>query len=677
MAIQSTEGARRAFDKAVELLKSSAFEAADRFIDLALDDYPNDPNLLRLAGLSLLKQGRFAEAEKKLTHAIRLVPEFAQAHENLADAHLQQGKLDDAIQSLKSAARHDPTSEGTNRKLRELLALVGRGKEADDIFQQSLELNPERQAIVEAMEHNRLGETAKAEKIYRELLRRDPENVDALRLMGVLCVKQEKYNDAEAFFRNAVELEPDFWMAWFNLGMALTEQQKFDKAEKAYRRALEIAPGSVHTIEKLGSNYLTDGRHEEAIKWLEKALELDESYFPALLSLGHALKTIGRQEEAINAYRRCAESKPDFGEVYWSLANLKTFQFDDSEIEAMERQLAEAASSADGEDSEISFSFALGKAYEDRKNFKKAFEFYARGNDRKRPKVSYDPTQFQRMNDRIIDVFTPAFFAEHDGQGCQDDSAIFIVGLPRSGSTLLEQILASHADVEGTAELPYLMRVATETGLNRVDGIQYPEYMLELQPHHITGLGEEYIEGTVNHRTGARYFTDKMPNNFPSIGFLQTILPNAKVIDARRHPLDSCLGTFKQLFARGQVFSYDLYELAHYYIQYVRMMDHWEKVLPGKVLTVQYEDVVEDLETQAKHIAAHCGLEWDDRMLRFHETKRAVKTASSEQVRQPIYKGSVNLWRHYEDSLEELIDYLEPVLLELPKEQQPVSLIDR
>ncbi len=669
--------ARRTFDRAVRLMKANDFAAAGALLEAALEHAPNDPNLLRLLGVSLTKQNRNAKAEKTLTRVVRLVPNFALAHENLADALLQQGRLDEAAQSLKTAIRHNPESDAANRKLVEVLALTGQGAEADEAFRQSLEGDPDRAAIVEAMELNRIGESKQSEKILRGLLRRNPEHLDALRLMGVHCARKELYNDAEAFFRRAVDLAPDFWLAWINLGAALNEQQKFDEADTAYKQALQLKPESVFTLEKLGANSLFDGRHEDAVNYLDAALERDPAHFPSLLCLGHVLKTVGRQEESIDAYRRCAAARPDFGEAYWSLANLKTFRFSGSEVREMEKQLDGVSGKAEGEDSEIAFSFALAKAFEDRRNYGKAFEYYSRGNARKRPRLNYDPIEFQRTNDRIIDVFTKAFFEERAGQGCEDDSPILIVGLPRSGSTLLEQILASHSQVEGTAELHYLLRLATETGMTRSDGVRYPECMLEMKPHHFRDLGREYMENTERHRSGARYFTDKMPNNFTGIGFLQAILPNAKVIDARRHPLDSCLGSFKQLFARGQIFTYDLYDLAHCYIQYMRLIDHWNEVLPGKVLTVHYEDVVSDLEQQARRIAAHCGLGWEDGMLRYHETERAVKTASSEQVRQPIYSGSVNLWRRYEDELGELIDYLEPVLLELPQEQRPKSLLNR
>lgn len=676
MPMELDVAARHAFNDAADLLRAGSFADADVVLVAALSRFPNEPNLLRLQGMSALKQNRFADAEQSLTHVIRLLPGLALAHENLAEALLPQGKFDAAIGCLQTALQHNPASDGASKRLSEILALIGRGSEADDVFLQSLQHNPDRAALVEAMDYNRNGETAKAEKVYRKILRRDPENVDALRLMGALCARKDNFSDAEAFFARAVEIKPDFWRAWINLGMALNEQQKFDESETAYKKALAINPGSVHTLEKLGTNSLNDGRLEDAIVWLQRALGFEPDHFPSLLCLGHAFKTDGRQDEAIEAYRKCAASKPDFGEVYWSLANLKTFRFTDHEVDEMQRQLADVAKSTESEDAEISFSFALGKAYEDRQDYRTAFQHYEHGNNKKRFKVNHDPIEFQKRNDRIINVFTKEFFAERDQWGYSDDAPILIVGLPRSGSTLLEQILASHSHVEGTAELHYLLRIATETGLNRVDGIKYPECMHELKVHHVAGLGQEYIELTQRHRSGSLFFTDKMPNNFVGIGFLHLILPNAKIIDARRHPLDSCLGTFKQLFARGQEFSYDLYDLAHYYIQYMRMMDHWDEVLPGKVLTVSYEDVVQDLEAQARRITRHCGLEWQDQMLRFHENKRAVKTASSEQVRQPIYTGSLNLWRRFEEDLAELIDYLEPVLSRLPEEQQPKALID-
>ncbi|MEM9396682.1 MAG: sulfotransferase [Pseudomonadota bacterium] len=666
----------KAFKQASAYVRAEAYASADEILAAALTAHPNDPNLLRMQGISLAHQKRFAEAEAKLTHAVRLAPEHGAAYEDLADVQLAQRALEPALKSLKSAIKHTPQPARIEQRLAQLLTAAGRNREAESVLETALQSDPRRQEIAEAMDLVNQRQFKQAEAIYRNILRKNPNDVDALRLLGVSRVKREHFDEAAACFRRAVELAPDFWKAWINLGAALSEQQKFEEAEEAYLKALELQPKSAYTLERLGVNALKASRLEKCIDWLDRSLELMPNHFPSLLCLGHALKTLGKQDEAIDAYRRCAQAKPSFGEAYWSLANLKTFRFEDEAVREMEQQLAGVADSTNEEDteSEIAFAFTLGKVYEDRGDYAKAFDSYYRGNSKKRFRVNYDPIEYQDNNDRIIEVFSKEFFEERSGWGYTDDSPILILGLPRSGSTLLEQILASHSLVEGTAELHYLLRAATQSGMNRSDGIRYPQVMHELKAHQVRGIGEEYIENTGQHRTDLPYFTDKMPNNFTAIGFLHTILPNAKVIDARRHPLDSCLGTFKQLFASGQVFSYDLYDLAHYYTQYIRMMDHWAEVLPGKVLTCHYEHTVADLEKQARAITAHCGLPWEGAMLKFHANKRAVRTASSEQVRQPIYSSSVALWRRYEDQLGELIDYLEPVLMRLPEEDRPESL---
>lgn len=655
-------------------MDANRFDDAEAKARAWLEADPNDPNMLRILGVALTRQNKLEEANRRLTHVVRLAPNFGPAYENLAEAQLLLGEVNKAIASYKAAVKHNPNSQSAKNRLAEILALVGSGEEADELFQKAIDADPERASLVEAMELVRAEKLDQAEAIYRDILRRQPDHVDALRLLGVLYSRQEKANEAEALFRRAVSLAPDFWTGWMNLGTALNEQQKFIEAEEALKTALSLKPKNVHTLEQLGSTCMKDGRMEEAQAYLQQALAVKEDHFPALLVMGHVLKTIGQQAEAIEAYTKCAAVKPDFGEVYWSLANLKTYRFDDGQVADMQSQMAALDQTPEAEDSEINFLFALAKSFEDRKDYEKAFEHYALGNEKKRLKIAYDPIDFETQVERLIDVFTADFFKEREGQGCQDDAPIFIVGLPRSGSTLQEQILASHSQVEGTAELHYLLRLATDTGLNRLDGIKYPQSVLEQKPYQLKALGEEYLELTQAHRTGARYFTDKLPNNFIGIGFLHAILPNAKVIDARRHPLDSCLGGFKQLFARGQTFTYDFYDLAHYYSQYVRLMEHWDSVLPGKVLRVNYEDVVADLDTNVRRVAEHCGLEWEESMLRFYETKRAVKTASSEQVRQPIYSGSVNLWRRYEAYLGDLIDFLEPVLMTLPADQRPQAL---
>jgi tetratricopeptide (TPR) repeat protein len=371
------------------------------------------------------------------------------------------------------------------------------------------------------------------------------------------------------------------------------------------------------------------------------------------------LKTIGRQAEAIDSYRRATRLRPANSEAWWSLSNLKTFRFEDAEVETMRRQLSAEKLT---EEARAQFSFALAKAHEDRGAYTRAFELYAEGNRLRRKLEHYDPVQTEVINERIRTVFHDAFLARHAGQGHPDPAPIFIVGLPRSGSTLIEQILASHSQVDATHELPEAGRLVQRINRERADGIAYPEAARDLAGDQWAALGRAYIDETRKYRHGAPRFTDKMPNNFASIGLLALALPNARFINAHRHPLDTCLSCYRQLFARGQPFTYDLTELGEYYLQYGKMMAHWHEALPGRILDVQYEDMVAGQDSQTRRLLAFCGLPFEDACLRYHETERAIRTASSEQVRQPIYDSSVNFWRNYERELAPLIEILRPVL---------------
>ncbi|HMB60757.1 MAG TPA: sulfotransferase, partial [Xanthomonadales bacterium] len=395
-------------------------------------------------------------------------------------------------------------------------------------------------------------------------------------------------------------------------------------------------------------------RHEEALSAYRKAIEL-RAYQPAAwVGMGHLLKTLGRQEEGIAAYRAAIAQRPNFGEVFWSLANLKTFRFSADEMADMERRLSEEELD---EDARVHFLFTLGKAREDQRQFDRAFEYYEEACATQRMRISYDPVETEVIHQNIRDTVTGTFLAERGGQGCPDPDPIFIVGLPRSGSTLIEQILASHSQVEGTAELPDVGRLIGHLG-RHYPGQTYPEVLNRVNATGLRELGEMYMQRTRRHRSGLPFFTDKMPNNFSSIGLIHLVLPNARIVDARRHPLDSCFGSFKQHFAQGQAFTYDLVELGEYYLEYRKMMRHWQQVLPGKVLELRYEDVVRDQEGQTRRLLDYLGLPWEDACLRFYETERAVRTASSEQVRQPIYDSSVNHWRNFRHQLAPLIEVL-------------------
>ncbi len=371
------------------------------------------------------------------------------------------------------------------------------------------------------------------------------------------------------------------------------------------------------------------------------------------------LKTVGRQAEAIEAYRHATRLRPEHSEAWWSLSNLKTFRFDDAEVEAMQRQLGQDALP---DEARVQFSFALAKALEDRGEHARAFELYERGNRTRRRLESYDPVQTEVIHERIRAVFDADFLARHAGAGDPDPAPIFVVGLPRSGSTLIEQILASHSQVDATHELPEVGRLIQKIGRDRAGKLAYPEAVRDFDAAAFAAFGREYLEATRQHRREAPRFVDKNPNNFASVGLLSLALPNARIINARRHPLDTCLSCYRQLFARGQPFTYDLTELGEYYLEYDRLMTHWHAVLPGRVLDVRYEDVVADLGGQVRKMLEFCGLPWEDACLRFHETERAIRTASSEQVRQPLYDRSIGYWRNYERELAPLVEILRPVL---------------
>jgi len=392
-------------------------------------------------------------------------------------------------------------------------------------------------------------------------------------------------------------------------------------------------------------------RQADALEAFEEAARLSPAEIRLRLSMGHLNKTLGRRHEAERQYKACLDHDPRLGEAYWSLADLKNYVFGDSEIAAMQALLKGEG----GEDVDQSqLHFALGRAFEHKKQYAAAFEHYADGNRRRRKTVPFSIEEFEDKTRRVREFFDARFFADRAGAGCDDPAPIFVVGLPRSGSTLIEQILASHSQIEGTFELPNILTIVREFDHATPERNAYPETLRPLTPGQLAGLGKRYIEQTAPIRTDRPRFIDKMPNNFSHVGLIHAILPRATIIDARRHPMDSCFSTFKQFFAEGQSFSYGLEDLGRYYRCYLSLMDRWDEILPGKVLLLQYEDLVRDPETQIRRLLMHCGVEFEPACLAFHENKRPVRTASAEQVRQPLYSSGVGYWRHFQRELEPL-----------------------
>ena len=626
---------------------------------------PGSVQHLSLLGRALAKQGRFDEAATEVNQAIALAPDLPLLYEDLGSVRARQGRFGDAIPLFEKAIRLDPRTPSAHRKLGQALAAVGRGDKADQHFESYFDRDPLAGRIAEGADHLRAGRGDEAITVLREVLRNHPDNVDAMRYLAIAYWREKnKPGDAEAWLRRATSTAPDFTAAWLSLGLVLLDNNKPNDAIEAYRHAVTLAPDSAAAWAGAGNAYAQAGQQDASVAAYAKSLDLNPRAAGVHMSHGHALKTIGDQDAALAAYRAAVAERPRFGEVYWSMANLKVFRFEDAEVRTMAEQLGRG----DLTDSErIHFSFALGKAYEDNGHYEPAWSHYDAGNRLQRPLVKHDPLELEKRHRDIRAIFNRDFLARHVGSGHEAPDPILIVGLPRSGSTLIEQILASHSQVEGTAELPALGQVATSIGRFRRDDVQFPESVVDLDGRDWRAYGQRYLEDAARHRfTGRRLFTDKMPNNFPLLGLLHLILPNAKIIDARRHPLDSCLGCYKQLFAKGQNFTYDLEDLAHYYRHYAAMVDHWHDVLPGRVLTVHYEDTVIDLEGQVRRILDHCRLPFEAGCIRFFETRRAVRTASSEQVRQPIYRDALGTWRHYAAHLEWLADDLQPILDALP-----------
>lgn len=631
-----------------------------------LQEYPGSVDHLRLLGHALLKQARFPEAEQTIRQAISLKPDFPHLHEDLGSVLAMQQRFEEAVPCLREAIRLEPRLPLAHRKLGEALAALGQGQSADAAFEEYFEQDPDKGKVAIALDHLRSGRKSEAVETLRAALRESPDNVDAMRCLAQSYLQdKERLGDAEALLRRATELAPAYTAVWMLLGGLLHEAGRHRESVEAFRRAITLEPKLTPGWTGLGNAHAFAGEVEKAREAYQRAVGLDPGAPGAQMGLGHVLKTLGDQSGSLRAYRAAIAAKPDFGEVYWSMANLKVFRFEDAEVEAMEEQVQRDDLT---DSAKIHFRFALGKAWEDKGDYDRAWHYYDTGNQQQRKQVFHDPVMVDTRHDHIIEVFDREFLDRHAGAGHESAAPIFIVGLPRSGSTLIEQILASHSQVEGTQELPTLPRLVGSIGRYRPDHKQYPHTVRDLRGRDFRAYGRQYLEDALPFRaTGRPHFTDKLPNNFSHVGMIHLILPNARVINARRHPFDSCLGAYKQLFGKGQHFTYDMAELADYYRKYHETMQHWHRVLPGKVLDVHYEETVTDLEMQVRRILAHCGLPFEEACVRFYRTDRPVKTASSEQVRQPIYTRALGYWRRYEKHLGTWKEQLGDILDELPE----------
>ncbi|MFC3099877.1 tetratricopeptide repeat-containing sulfotransferase family protein [Altererythrobacter lauratis] len=572
----------------------------------------------------------------------------------------------DAIARLEALVARDPQSADGWRALGDAWTARGNTAAADAAYAQSIRAATRDPELLRAANALVAGELAVAEPILRARLKRAPTDVAAIRMLAELASRLGRYGDAEKLLARALELAPGFRAARHNYALVLHRQNRAGDALTQIDILAAEEPDNPALANLKAAVLGRIGEYEDALELYARVLDRQPNQPKVWMSYGHALKTVGRQGDAVDAYRRAIALEPGMGEVWWSLANLKRVTFDADDIAAMRAALEQDSLTAEDR---FHLHFALGKALEDAGDYAASFAHYAEGNRQRRAMVRYDPDEIAAHVQRSAALFTPAFFAERQGHGSSAPDPIFILGMPRAGSTLIEQILASHSMVEGTMELPDLPQIAARLGGRKLrsQDSAYPEVLADLSPHECAALGEEYLERTrIQRKTDAPFFIDKMPNNFLHVGLIRLILPNAKIIDARRHPLACCFSNFKQHFARGQAFSYDLAELGAYYRGYTQAMAHFDAVQPGAVYRVFYEAVVDDLEGEVRRLLAYLGLPFEEACLNYHASARAVRTASSEQVRQPIFREGLDQWRHYEEWLEPLKEALGPALSGYP-----------
>jgi tetratricopeptide (TPR) repeat protein len=617
---------------------------------------PGEPRAILIQGAARRAAGDPRGAREVLEPLAAAQPRAASVHYELGQCLAALGEAEAAIAALRRATALKPDMPEAWRALGDQLTLGGDASGADAAYAQHIRASVRDPVLMQAAVALCEDRLAVAEHLLREHLKRNPTDVAALRMLAELGTRLGRYGDAEAMLARCLELSPSFTGARHNYAIVLYRQQKSAEAIPHIEALLAQSPRDPAYRNLMAAALGLVGEYDRAIAVYEDVLGEYPDQPKIWLAYGHALRTAGRRADAVAAYQRSIAMAPRLGEAYWSLANLKTERFTPNETAAMRDRLA--LPDLDHED-RLHLHFALGKALEDQKDFSDSFEHYARGAALRRAELDYDREQTTRETRRSEALFDPDFFAARGNAGASSTAPIFIVGLPRSGSTLVEQILSSHSSVEGTMELPDLPRIARSLG----SGEDYFDRLAALTNDECTMLGESFLSAANIHRKlGRPFFIDKMPNNCRHIGLIRLILPNALIIDARRNPMAACFSAFKQHFARGQAFSYDLGDLGAYYRDYVALMDHFDAVLPGRIHRVIYEDMVENMEVEVRRLLDYCGLPFETQCLRFHENARAVRTASSEQVRRPIYREGLDHWRNYEPWLGPLKEALGPVL---------------
>jgi tetratricopeptide (TPR) repeat protein len=612
-----------------------------------LDAQPELRDALLFTAIAQRCTGRVADALRTLEILERHHPHFSRLYEERGRCFVDLRRAPEAIEAFVRALGINHALPGSLGMLEGLYRLTAQFDRAAAAAAQAATLKNLPSEILTAIGLFADGDLDIAEPMVRAYLLEHGNHVEAMRLLARIASARKVFDDAELLLAAVLELAPDYRAARQEYAGALVELHRHEEARRELDELLKEDPENRELRTLYAYNCVGLGEHERAVELYAALLTGTPDDAELHLSIAHAQKTLGKRTEAIESYRRAAACRPQFGDAYWSLANLKTYRFTDEEISWLRAaQEAPATGAAD----RYHLAFALGKALEDRGEFAGSFRYYELGNALKRAESSYRAEIMERNARQQIEVLRREFFAGRAGWGAEAPDPIFIIGLPRSGSTLVEQILASHSKVEGTHELanvPQMVRKLRGRDPDP-DHPRYPGVLAQMSAEDFRRLGEKYLADTRIYRTGKPFFIDKMPNNFRHAGLIHLMLPNARIIDARREPMACCFSNLKQLFAQGQEFTYSIDDIARYYRGYLELMRHWDRVLPGRVLRIQYEDVVDDLDSHVRRLLDFCGLEFEPRCVEFYKTERSIRTASSEQVRQAIYREGLDHWRHFE-----------------------------
>jgi tetratricopeptide (TPR) repeat protein len=627
-----------------------------------LEAVPNHPPAVLLLAVASRRGGDPTAALAILEPLALNQAKWAAAQFELGLALAAVGRGDDAIAALRNTLALKPKHPEAWRVLADHLLATGDSQGGDAAYAKHIQCSTRNPSLLRAGVAMVADDIPQAEHLLKTHLATAPTDVPAIRMLAEVAVRCGRNEDGEKLLQRALDLAPGFSAARYNYATLLHRTNKSARALEEMEHLLASDPRNPSYRNMTAVILSRVGEYQRSSKLYHELLNEYPANAKIWLSYGHVLKTEGRLEDCVAAYRECIDRDPAFGEAYWSLANLKTFRFTPSDLSTMHEKLNDLALD---ELNRTHFQFALGKASEDDDDYTRSFEHYALGNGLHRASNPYNARQNTARVKHLKKSFNAEFFEQRPGVGCDTAEPIFIVGMPRSGSTLLEQILSSHSAVEGTTELPDIISMAMELReeADTDEIVAYAQVLAGKNSDEYLKLGQQYIERTRIHRkTDRPFFIDKMPNNFLHVGMIHLLLPNAKIIDARRHPLGCCFSNFKQYYAKGQNFSYSLSDVGHFYRDYVELMSHFDEVLPGRIHRVIYEKNVDDTEAEVRKLLDYCGLEFEPACLRFFENQRPVRTASSEQVRQPIYREGIEQWRHYEDWLDPLKDVLGEVL---------------